>query len=59
MSVQKSTWSCTKLELCMSVENTETQRCTVACVCHIEFNKLYVFTITGQKVGFTTSEHDA
>ena len=34
-----------KLELCMSVENTETQRSTVACVCQIEFNKLYVFTM--------------
>ena len=33
-----------KLELCMSVENTETQRSTVACVYHLEFNKLYVFT---------------
>ena len=37
MSVQKSTWSCTKLELCMSVKTS-----TVACVCHIEFNKLYI-----------------
>ena len=44
MSAQKSTWSRTKLELCMSVENTETQRSTAACVCHVEFNKLYVFT---------------
>ena len=44
MSAQKSTCSRTKLELCMSVENTETQRSAVACVCHIEFNKLYVFT---------------
>ena len=35
-----------KIELCMSVENTETQRSTEhACVCQIEFNKLYVFTM--------------
>ena len=34
-----------KLELCMSVLSTETQRSTVACVCQIEFNKLYVFTM--------------
>ena len=45
MSAQKSIWSRTNLQLCMSVENTETQRSTVACVCPIEFNKLYVFTM--------------
>ena len=45
MSAQKSTWSRTKLELRMSAENTETKRSTVACVCHIEFNKLYVLTV--------------
>ena len=44
MSAQKSGLT-PKLELCMSFENTETQRSTVACVCQIEFNKLYVFTV--------------
>ena len=44
MSAQKSGFT-PKLELCMSFENTETQRSTVACVCQIEFNKLYVFTV--------------
>ena len=45
MSVRNPPGLAPKLELCMSVEKTETQWCTVACVCHIELNKLYVFTM--------------
>ena len=37
MSVQKSTWSCTKLELCMSVKTS-----TVACACHIAYGEITV-----------------